>query len=136
MSQKVVFLTGASSGMGRATVKYLLSKGFRVYASSRDVSKFVDIKDKNFIPLVVDLTSQNSIDSAVKTIIKKDKKIDILVNNAGYGLVSSVEYFTEDEMQEQFNINLFGLLRVSKAVIPCMREQHNGVIINISSFFG
>ena len=136
MSSKVVFITGASSGMGRATLKYLLLKGFRVYASSREPSKFSDIKDENFIPLHVDLASQESIDRAVETTIKKDKQIDVLVNNAGYGLVSSIEDFTEDEMQEQFNVNLFGLLRISKAVIPHMRKQHNGIIINISSFLG
>ncbi len=136
MSQKVVFLTGASSGMGRATLEHLLSKGFRVYASSRDTSKFSEIKDKNFTPLFVDLASQQSIDNAVAQIMKNDKKIDVLVNNAGYGLVSSVEDFTEEELQEQFNVNLFGLLRVTKAVIPHMREQKNGIIINISSFLG
>jgi NAD(P)-dependent dehydrogenase (short-subunit alcohol dehydrogenase family) len=136
MSQKVVFITGASSGMGRATVKYLLAQGFLVYASSRDSSKLLDIEDENFTPLCVDLGSQASIDAALERIIQQENKIDILVNNAGYGLVSSVEEFTEEEMQEQFNVNLFGLLRVCKAVIPHMREQKSGVIINISSFLG
>ncbi|NPA66344.1 MAG: SDR family oxidoreductase [Epsilonproteobacteria bacterium] len=136
MSQQVVLITGASSGMGYATAQYLLTKGFKVYASSRDSSKLFDIKDKNFTPLCIDLTSQKSIDNAIAHIIQKENKIDILVNNAGYGLVSSVEDFTEEELQEQFNINLFGLLRVTKATIPYMRKAKSGVIINISSFLG
>ena len=136
MKRKVVVVTGASSGMGFATTTYLLKKGYRVYGLSRNVEKLSSITDTNFTPLHYDITSQSSIDKAVATILEKEDQIDVLVNNAGYGLVSSVEEFVEEEMLTQFNVNLFGLLRVTKTVIPVMREQKSGVIINISSFLG
>ena len=136
MGKRVVVITGASSGMGYATLEYLLLQGFIVYGLTRDISRLSEIEHKNFTPLNVDIGSQKSIDNAIAKIIQKDKKIDVLLNNAGYGLVSSVEYFKEEEMLEEFNVNLFGLLRVTKSVIPHMREAKSGIIINISSFLG
>jgi len=136
MRTKVVVVTGASSGMGFATTTYLLKQGYRVYGLSRNVEKLSNLTDENFTPLHYDITSQNSIDKAIATVLEQEGHIDVLVNNAGYGLVSSVEEFCEEEMLAQFNVNLFGLLRVTKAVIPTMREQKSGVIINISSFLG
>ena len=128
--QKTILITGASSGMGRATALFLAQKGFVVYAGSRTPEKLPI--DDNIFPLKLEVTEQKSIDCA----ISKIEKIDILINNAGYGLVSTVEEFKEEEMLEQFNVNLFGLLRVCKAVIPKMRREQSGVIINISSFLG
>jgi len=136
MQKRVVVITGASTGMGRATLEYLLKKDFIVYGFSRDITKLSDLKHNSFTPLHVDITSQKSIDDAISKIIDKENKIDVLLNNAGYGLVSSVEYFTEEEMQEQFDINLFALLRITKSVTPHMRKAQHGVIINISSFLG
>lgn len=133
---KVVLITGASSGMGKATAEFLSINGFTVYAATRDIKAFKDNKNQNIIPIELDLTDQNSIDKAVEFIKSNHKKIDILVNNAGYGLVSTVEDVTQEEMFEQFNINVFGVLRVCKSVIPLMRENRNGIIINISSFLG
>ncbi|WP_297485523.1 SDR family oxidoreductase [Sulfurimonas sp.] len=133
---KIVLITGASSGMGRASAKLLSENGFTVYAASRDISKLLNLNRSRIIPIFLDITSQKSIDSVVKKIIEKDKKIDILINNAGYGVVSSVENFQEQEMFNQFNVNVFGILRVTKAVIPHMRKENYGVIINISSFLG
>jgi len=122
--------------MGRAIAEYLAQNNFIVYALSRDSKKLLDIKDENIIPFEVDIKSQKSIDSAVELIITKYKRIDILINNAGFGLVSTVEDMVEDEMLEQYNVNVFGLLRVCKSVIPIMRENNSGIIINISSFLG
>ena len=130
--RKVVLVTGASSGMGRATVLFLAKNGFLVYAGSRTPSKLLDIESENIYPLKLDITDSQSIQKAMMSI----KQIDILVNNAGYGLVSTVEALDEDEMFSQFDVNVFGLLRICKAVIPKMREQQSGVIINISSFLG
>jgi len=122
--------------MGRATSEYLAKNGFIVYAGTRDVKKLRDIKDKNIIPLTLDITNQDSVDAAIKTIQIEHNKIDILVNNAGYGLVSTVEDVSEVEMFAQFNVNVFGVIRTTKAVIPLMRENGSGIIINISSFLG
>ncbi|MCK5854521.1 MAG: SDR family oxidoreductase [Sulfurovaceae bacterium] len=131
-SKKVVLITGASSGMGRATALFLAEQGFKVYAGSRTPSKLLDIESENIHLLKLDITdSQN-----VQETIEKIGAVDILVNNAGYGLVSTVEELDEKEMFKQFDVNVFGLLRVSKAVIPLMRKEQSGVIINISSFLG
>jgi len=126
---KKILITGASSGMGRESSLYLAKRGYIVYAATRTPQKLPSVK--NLYPIFMDIKDINSIQKAIK-----DKQIDILVNNAGYGLVSSVEDVLEEQMREQFEINVFGLLRVCKAVIPKMREQKSGVIINISSFLG
>jgi short-subunit dehydrogenase len=130
--KKVVLVTGASSGMGRATALYLSKQGYIVYAGTRMPSKLFDIQSETIRPILLDITDMQSIYEALLYI----DKIDILINNAGYGLVSTVEDVSEEEMFNQFNVNVFGLLRVCKAVIPKMRLQHEGVIINISSFLG
>jgi len=135
-NKKVVLITGASSGMGKTTALFLSKLGFIVYAGTRKPEKLHDIKDTNLIPIALDITDTKSIQTTINTIIKEENKIDILINNAGYGLVATVEDVTEEEMFEQFNINVFGVLRVCKAVIPKMREQNSGIIINISSFLG
>ena len=134
--KKVVLITGASSGMGRQTALFLANNGFIVYAGSREPNKLQDVKNKNLIPIKLDITDFSSIQQTINTIYKNQNQIDILINNAGYGLVSTVEDVTEQEMFEQFNINVFGVLRVCKAVIPIMRKQNSGLIINISSFLG
>ncbi len=132
--KKVVLITGASSGMGRQTAISLAEKGFTVYAGTRDIKKLQDIK--NITPIAMDITDFKNIQDSVNFIYKKHKRIDVLVNNAGYGLVSTVEDVSEEEMFSQFNINVFGVFRVCKAVIPVMRENRDGIIINISSFLG
>jgi short-subunit dehydrogenase len=131
-SRSVVLITGASSGMGRATALYLAEKGYMVYAGTRTPSKLYDIQSKNIHVVELDITNTQSIQQAILNI----DKIDVLVNNAGYGLVSTVEALDEEEMFNQFNVNVFGVLRVCKAVIPLMRKEQSGVIINISSFLG
>ncbi len=122
--------------MGKATVEFLAEHNFLVYAGTRDVKKLQDIKNENIIPIQLDITNEKSVKKAIKTIHSKHKRIDILVNNAGYGLVSTVEDVSEEEMFSQFNVNVFGVLRMCKAVIPIMRENKDGIIINISSFLG
>ncbi|MCF6340679.1 MAG: SDR family oxidoreductase [Sulfurimonas sp.] len=133
---KVVLITGASSGMGRATVEFLAKKGFIVYAGTRDIKKFKNTKNTKIIPISLNITKQDSINHVADTIHKEQGKIDILINNAGFGVVSTVEDLNEEQMQQQFNVNVFGVLRVCKSIIPIMRKQNSGVIINISSFLG
>ena len=133
---KVVLITGASSGIGKQTALFLASLGFIVYAGTRKPQKLQNIKQTNLIPIKLDITHFSNIKQAIDIIYKEQNKIDILVNNAGYGLVSTVEEVNEQEMFDQFNINVFGILRVCKACIPIMRKQNSGIIINISSFLG
>ncbi len=132
IDKEVVLITGASSGMGRATAIYLADRGYVVYAGSRTPQKIFDIQSDNILPIKLDVTDTHSL----KTAISNMPKIDILINNAGYGLVSTVEELDENEMKAQFDVNVFGVLRVCKAVIPIMRMQQSGTIINISSFLG
>lgn len=122
--------------MGRATAEYLSKHDFIVYAGTRSVKNLEDLNHKNIIPIYLDITDQKSINKVTELIYKEHNQIDVLINNAGYGLVSTVEDVSEEEMLAQFNINVFGVLRVCKAVIPIMREKEDGVIINISSFLG
>ncbi len=131
-NKKTVLITGASTGMGKATALFLAQKGFMVYAGTRTPNKLLNIASDNIYPLKLDITSSQSIKECISNI----EQIDILVNNAGYGLVSTVEELDEKEMFNQFNVNVFGVLRVCKAVIPLMRKEKSGVIINISSFLG
>ncbi len=131
-NQKVALITGCSSGIGRVSASFLAQKGYRIYALSRTPEKLSDIASENLHPIKVDITNTDSIDIA----LEKIEHIDILVNNAGYGLVSTVEDMNETQMLRQFDVNVFGVLRMCKAVIPKMRKQKAGVIINISSFLG
>ena len=133
---KVVLITGASSGMGKQTALFLASLDFIVYAGSRNPQKLEDIKQKNLIPIKLDITNSSNITQTINTIYKEHNQIDILINNAGYGLVCTVEDVTEEQIYDQFNINVFGVLRVCQAVIPEFRKQNSGIIINISSFLG
>lgn len=132
---KVALITGASSGIGRATAILLSQQGFKVYAGTRDTSKFVTDSD-NLQVIPLDITDNQSIQTAINSIYKAHGRIDVLVNNAGYALVSTVEEATEQEMLDQFNINVFSIFRLCKAVTPVMRENSAGVIINVSSFLG
>jgi short-subunit dehydrogenase len=129
---KNILITGASSGIAKESAIFLSNRGFIVYAATRYPQKLKHLKNKNLIPIKLDITNQADIE----TEIKKLDQIDILINSAGYGLVSTVEDLTDDEMFEQFDINVFGVLRVTRAIIPKMREQKSGIIINISSFLG
>ena len=104
-----------------------------MYAGTRDVSS--QPNDENLKSIYLDVTKTESIKSAVDTIMKNEGKIDVLVNNAGYGLLATVEDGTDEEMFNQFDVNVFGLLKVTREVLPYMREARSGVIINISSFF-
>jgi len=134
MSQ-VVLITGATSGMGKLTASYLSQNGYTVYAGTRNQEN-LNSDIENITNIYIDVTKTNSIKEAVSSIIQNEGKIDVLVNNAGYGLVATVEDGTDEEMFKQFDVNVFGLLKTTREVLPHMRKAKNGIIINISSFLG
>jgi NAD(P)-dependent dehydrogenase (short-subunit alcohol dehydrogenase family) len=134
MESKVVLITGGSSGIGRSIGNLLLNKGFRVYGSSRDLSKYRDFDD--FELLQMDVRQPDTVADAVEKILQKEGRIDILVNNAGVGITGPLEEIPREEMENNFAVNFFGPLEVIKAVLPAMRNQGSGLIINITSIAG
>lgn len=134
---KVVFLTGASSGIGKATAKALLKNGFIVYGAARTESDLKYLADYNKGHyLLMDITVERERKAAVQEILKRENKIDILINNAGYGSFGAVEEVPLTEAKRQFEVNLFGLSELTKLVIPKMRENNYGKIVNVSSIAG
>lgn len=137
-NKKVWFVTGASKGLGLALVKKLLSEGYFVAATSRNVlnlSKEIPAND-NFLPLGVNLLDEESIVSAIKKTTEAFGKIDVVVNNAGYGIGGAIEELTDEEINQSFEVNVFATLKVIKSIMPQFRNQHSGHIINISSIAG
>lgn len=132
----VVLITGSNSGIGKASAKLFSKEGYKVYATMRNLEKQGDLKECDCEILQLDVTDEDSINSAISTIIAKEGKIDILINNAGYGVFGPVETITDQQMHEQFEVNFFGALKVTQTVLPHMREQKSGHIINISSILG
>jgi len=130
---KVILITGASSGIGLSTANYLHQKGFIVYGTSRNVAK-ASGTPFNFVEL--DVLKVETIEKAIATIIAKEGRLDVLVNNAGMGITGPVEDTPTDEMRAVFNTNLFGAIDVMKAVLPQMRKQQSGLIINVTSIAG
>jgi NAD(P)-dependent dehydrogenase (short-subunit alcohol dehydrogenase family) len=141
-NQKVAIITGSSTGIGYETSLALARGGFLTYATMRNLDKAENIKSaaaKESLPLHVtplDVTDDLSVKNAVQSILSKEGRIDILVNNAGYVLGGAFEDLTIDEIKEQYETNFFGLIRVTQAVLPIMRKQKSGVIVNISSVAG
>ncbi len=132
---KVVLITGATSGMGKVTAQRLAEAGYRVYGGVRRRERSADLPDR-VTPIDLDVTKADSVKDAVATVVGREGRIDVLVNNAGYGLVATVEEGSDEEMFDQFDVNVFGLLRVTREVLPHMRRTGGGVIINIGSFLG
>lgn len=135
MSQ-VILLTGASSGIGYDTAKNLAAAGHTVYGAARRLEKLEELRPFGVIPLQLDITDEDSIKKAVETIITEQGRIDALVNNAGYGSYGAIEDVTLDEARNQFEVNLFGLARLTQLILPQMRAQRSGRIINVSSMGG
>ena len=132
---KVVLITGASSGMGELTARFLNENNYIVYAGTRD--KKLDIPSiPNVNNIYLDVTDSESMKLAVQSIVAKEGRIDVLVNNAGFGLVSTAEEATDEEIFKQFDVNVFGVMKMTRTVLPYMRKAKSGVIINISSFLG
>lgn len=134
--KKVIIITGASSGMGKITAKMLIETGHTVYPVARRVDQMHDLKELGGHPMQMDITVDTDIENVVKTISQKEGKIDLLINNAGYGSYGAVEDVPLDEARRQFEVNLFGLARITQLVLPIMRKNVSGRIINISSMGG
>ncbi|MDD5111238.1 MAG: SDR family oxidoreductase [Candidatus Altiarchaeota archaeon] len=134
---KTVLITGASRGIGRAAAEYFSSRGWNVAASMRNPENWKGPgKTANTRVYRLDVTKPDTIDDTVKSVIKDYGRIDVLVNNAGYGVEGLLEAMTDDAIMKQFDTNVFGLMRVTRAVIPVMRTQMGGVIIQVSSMAG
>jgi short-subunit dehydrogenase len=131
--KKVILVTGASSGLGRATANSLAAQGYKVYGTSRYLKR---IKDVSFAPVEMDVTDDASVNAGVAKIIKAEGRIDVLVNNAGNGITGPLYIMPVDAAKKQFEVNFFGIVRVSSAVLPGMIEKKQGLVINISSLAG
>lgn len=140
--QKVAVVTGSSSGIGLETSLILARNGFITYATMRTPEKDAELKtvvEKENLPVKVvqlDVTNDNSVKNAIKTITSEAGKIDVLVNNAGYALGGALEDLSMDEIKAQYETNLFGVIRVIQSVLPIMRRQRSGIIVNLSSGAG
>jgi len=140
--KRVAIVTGSSSGIGFEISLMLARNGLTTYATMRDLHKssmLTSIADKEKIPLrcvQLDVTDDMSVKQAIETILNESHNIDILINNAGYGLSGALEDLLIDEIKLQFDTNFFGLIRATQSVLPIMRNQRSGIIVNISSGLG
>lgn len=134
MQNKVVLITGASSGIGKSIGLFLKEKGMTVYGTSRDSSKYADFKDFHLVSM--DVRNPESIANAIKAVVEEEGRIDVLINNAGVGITGPLEEIPREEMDNHFAVNLFGPIEVIKAILPYMRAQKSGLIINITSIAG
>lgn len=130
---KVVFITGASSGIGKAIGEYLVLKNYKVFGTSRNPER---IKDSKFPLIKMDVNDTESIRNAISVLLAKSGGIDVIINNAGVGITGPIEETPETEIKNAFNVNLFGPINVIKAVLPQMRKQGYGHILNITSIAG
>lgn len=131
--RSVAIVTGASGGIGEATARVLAKAGYRVFGTYRKAPKS---KSSGVEYLVCDVTSDESVEAAVREVLAKAGRIDLLINNAGVGLLAGAEESSLDQARALFDVNLFGVIRTTKAVLPAMRRQRAGRIVNISSVMG
>ena len=142
VNQKVAIVTGSSSGIGLDTSVTLAQNRFLTYATMRNLDKSSIVKaagEKEKLPIKVeqlDVTDDQSVSNAIQTIVSETGRIDVLVNNAGYGLIGAFEDLSIDEIKNLYETNVFGLIRATQAVLPVMRRQKSGIIVNVSSGAG
>ena len=133
---RVVLITGCSTGIGRATAERLARRGWRVYATARDVEKIASLADVGCELLALDVTDEASMRAAVGEVERREGAVGVLVNNAGYSQSGAVEEVPMEKVRRQFETNVFGLVRMCQLVLPGMRRQGGGRIVNISSMGG
>ena len=136
VSKKVAIVTGASAGMGKAIVRRLLADGWNVYGGARRVDQMADLVALGAKTHALDVTEEEGMTAFVDWVLSAEGRIDALVNNAGYGSYGAVEDVPLSEARRQFDVNTFGLMRMSQLVLPAMRKQHSGRIVNITSMGG
>ncbi len=134
--KKSVLITGASGGIGKAAALMFLNKGWNVLATARNADKLADLKEKGAITKVLDITNPEDINKITKYIVDNEIIKDVLVNNAGYGQFGTIEETSIDKARAQFETNVFGLASLTQNIIPLMRKQGHGRIVNISSIAG
>ena len=136
VNQKIILITGSALGIGKSSAEYLIDKGHIVYGGDILVEENLYLNDIGGVALEMDVTNQEHVDNAIQQIINDHGRIDVLVNNAGLGVYGAIEEVTMEDAFYQYDVNLFGVARVTKSVLPFMREQKSGTIINISSVLG
>lgn len=136
MTTKTALVTGASSGIGESTARKLQSLGFTVYGAARRVDRLEKLAKDGIRPLAMDVTDDQSMQDGIARIIDETGSIDVLVNNAGYGSYGALEDVEIDEGRRQFEVNVFGAIRLAQLVLPHMRAQRAGTIVNITSMGG
>lgn len=133
---QVILITGGSSGIGFETARVLARQGHRVYAAARRIDRMEALKKEGVSVLFLDVTDDASMCAAVDTVLKNERRIDVLVNNAGYGYFGPIEEVPMSDARQQLEVNVFGMARMCQLVLPTMRQQGAGRIVNISSIAG
>src|SRR5215472_2889219 len=137
MAQKVWFITGASRGFGALIATAVLAAGDKLVATARNLQGLEHLgTHDNLLTLAMDVTSRPQVKKAISAARKQFKRIDVLVNNAGFGLLGAIEETSPKEVENLYRTNVFGLLNVTRAVLPALRKRHSGHVINISSVGG
>ena len=134
--KKVIIITGASSGIGFETAKTLASQGHTIYAAARRINLMEPLKEHGVHILEMDVTRDKSMQAGIDAVMKAEGRIDVLVNNAGYGYFGAIETVSMEEARRQIEVNVFGLARLTQLVLPIMRSQNAGRIINVASVAG
>jgi len=134
--EKIVLITGASAGIGRATAIYLAQNGYKVYGAARRIEKMQDLKEYGIKPVSLDVTREESLVACVEQILEEAGHIDILINNAGSGYYGALEDMSIADAKYQMEVNVFGVARPIQLVLPSMRQNNFGKIVNISSLGG
>ena len=135
-NKKVILITGASSGIGYNAAQALARQGHRVYAAARRIELMEPLRADGIVTMKMDVTDSQSMSEGVQKVLEAEGRIDVLVNNAGYGYFGAIENVTMEEARRQVEVNVFGLAELTQLVLPAMRKQGSGRIVNISSIAG